>query len=375
MTALRARLGWTRRLAEQLHVVLLGPVPPPQGGVQTHLMALADYLRREGHRVSVINITRHKQPDGRGYYFPKSAAGLLARVISLRPSILHVHLGGHLSRRDLGLCLALAAVPGSKVVLTLHSGGYPRSEAGRKATPRSLAGYVLRRLAGLIAVNPEIEAVFHRLGVSPAHTTTIEPHCIDPLELSVEPEAMPEALREFAGQHDPFLLTVGLLEPEYSLELQIDTLPLVRARHPGAGLAIIGSGSLEARLRSRIQGSPVREHLLLCGDVPHRGTLAAIRRAAVLLRPTQFDGDSVSVREALAMGTRVLASDTGMRPHGVRLLRSLEPASLAEGISGVLHEPHPPQESDRGESNLEQVLRFYLAALRPTVPHHSGAPA
>ena len=40
----------------------------------------------------------------------------------------------------------------------------------------------------------------------------------------------------------------------------------------------------------------------------------------ILLRTTLYDGDAVSVREALWIGTPVIASDNGMRPEGVRLV-------------------------------------------------------
>jgi glycosyltransferase involved in cell wall biosynthesis len=306
-----------------------------------------------------MNITRHRKAEGDDMYFPASAAGLLMRVGALRPDLMHVHLGGHLGRRDLALCFALSAIPGTPVVLTFHSGGFPGSEAGKRAGRASVAGGVLRRLDGLIGVNSEIVEVLHRFGVAPSRTILLEPHSISAASLSVAVEAMPASLRAFAASHSPFLLTVGLLEPEYSLELQCDSLPDVLERHPGAGLAIIGSGSLEPALRARLAMSPVRDHILLCGDVPHQGTLAAIARADVLLRPTQYDGDSVSVREALALGTKVLASDTGMRPPGTRLLPSLDRQALMNGILETLGSEAPAARGNRGEGNLDAVIDFY----------------
>ena len=50
-------------MTRPMHVLLFGPVPPPNGGVQTHLMALAEYLRGAGVRVSILNITRHRKPE------------------------------------------------------------------------------------------------------------------------------------------------------------------------------------------------------------------------------------------------------------------------------------------------------------------------
>ncbi len=44
--------------------------------------------------------------------------------------------------------------------------------------------------------------------------------------------------------------------------------------------------------------------------------------AGVFLRPTSWDGDSVIVREALALGARVVASDLAPRPLAWSSLRS-----------------------------------------------------
>jgi glycosyltransferase involved in cell wall biosynthesis len=54
-------------------------------------------------------------------------------------------------------------------------------------------------------------------------------------------------------------------------------------------------------------------------------------RSAVFLRPTAWDGDSVIVREALAAGARVVATDTAPRPVGVELA-SPDAADLARAV-------------------------------------------
>ena len=123
---------------------------------------------------------------------------------------------------------------------------------------------------------------------------------------------MPEPVRKFFESHEHVLLTVGLLEPEYDLALQID----VMEQFPGIGLLIIGSGSLEAELRAMIAAKPYGKDILLAGDVPHAATLRAIQQCDMLLRTTHYDGDSISVREALHLGTPVIASNNGMRPGG-----------------------------------------------------------
>ena len=148
------------------------------------------------------------------------------------------------------------------------------------------------------------------------------------------------------------------------MSLQIKALGLVRRRFPAAGLAIIGSGSLEEPLRAEIAVAPYGSHIRLCGDVEHGATLGAIAACDVFLRTTLYDGDSVSVREALDLGAPVIATDNGMRPAGCDLIPISNLAALEEAI-----ERRAGSEGDRrvrepgGVENLEAVIALYRELL------------
>jgi glycosyltransferase involved in cell wall biosynthesis len=189
----------------------------------------------------------------------------------------------------------------------------------------------------------------------------ILPHSISPDSIE---KSLPERLSRFFQAHNPTLLTVGLLEPEYDLPLQIKVLAQVRERFPAAGLAIIGSGSLEAELRGLIQSKPYAEHVLLCGDVPHPGALRAIAESDLFLRTTLYDGDSVSVREALFIGTPVIATDNGMRPEGTHLIPCSDPDALRQAIERMLAQSAPELSyGEAGERNIEEVFELYTELL------------
>jgi glycosyltransferase involved in cell wall biosynthesis len=243
------------------------------------------------------------------------------------------------------------------VALTFHSGGYPSGKAGREAHPRSLRGFILRRLDALIAVNPEIGVLFRRLGVPAARIHLICPYT--PVSVPGD-DALPENIRTFRQTHTPLITTVGLLEPEYDLPLQIRALAKVRRARPKAGLVIIGSGSLESELRRMIAEEPEGRHVLLCGDVPHAHTLRVIQASDVFLRTTHYDGDSVSVREALQLGVPVIATDNGMRPPGIHLLQRPDADTLTDMIDTVLRQPPPPPVEAAGhEQHLDDLLALY----------------
>ena len=343
-----------------MKVLQLGPYPPPNGGVQTHIAALVGFLRRSGVTCDVLNLNRFRRPSAEGIFYPSNSVEVLAHLLSHRYDVIHLHIGGRIFLRQLGLAIACSALPKTHCVLTFHSGGYPSSEEGRSAHARSLRAFALRRFDRIIAVNSEIAAFFERLRVPPEHISLISPHA--PPSVTT-PSKLPLELEKFFSDHQPLLITVSLLEPEYDLALQIEAMKRVREKWPNAGLLIAGSGSLHETLRQQIDNELYAPHVLLYGDLPHAATLRAITRADVMLRTTWYDGDALSVREALHFGLPVIATDNGMRPQGLRLIPPRDLEALLAAINEVLQFPSPKRNQSTtmtaDQGNLRTVFDLY----------------
>jgi glycosyltransferase involved in cell wall biosynthesis len=271
--------------------------------------------------------------------------------------VIHLHIGGDITNRLLLLLLYCSFLPGSRTVLTLHSGGYPTSEEGRASHPGTFRAFVFRRLNRLIAVNEQLAQLFvEKFGASPERVKLIAPHAL-PGQL---PEEIPEFLSDFLRNHSPVFLSMGWLQPEYDYPLQIRALEQIRKRHPQAGLMIFGSGRLETELRTQIQAADCEDAVLLAGDVAHAAAQKALAQCDVFLRTTHYDGDSISVREALHWGTPVIATDNGMRPAGVTLMPIGDLNALVNAIEHVLQQPRSgPRTAAADDSNIRAVYRVY----------------
>jgi glycosyltransferase involved in cell wall biosynthesis len=346
----------------KLRVLQLGPFPPPMGGVQTNLVAIHTLLGERGHTAHVINLTRFRRDDTAEVFYPHSAAQVLRLLFALRADVVHLHVGGGLPLRLLLLAVACTLLPGRRSVFTFHSGGYPESPEGKSANWWTLRGFVLRRFDRLIAVNRELADVFLRLGAKPGRVRVILPFVL-PDRVSADP--LPEPLAGFYAAHQPVLVSMGWLEPEYDFQLQISILSKIRQRWPAAGLAILGEGRLRPELEQARLESGAAEHVLLAGDQPHAVALQAIAGAGAFLRTTFYDGDSISVREALHLGTPVVASDNGMRPPGVVLFPARDGAALCDAIDTALAADRPtPGSSGSGRRHIEEILGMYEELVR-----------
>ena len=147
----------------------------------------------------------------------------------------------------------------------------------------------------------------------------------------------------------------------------------MRRIFPDAGLVVIGGGgSLEGDLRALLAADPAGEHVLMCGDVPHADTLRILAASDACLRTTLYDGDSVSVREALQLGVPVIASDNGMRPAGVHLIPRSDSSALIQAIEAVLsgRNRHTPPVL-AAEGALDEVLNLYGRLTGADIPVRS----
>lgn len=344
-----------------MKVVELGPYPPPHGGVQTNLVAIRDYVRQQGSSCAVINITRHRQSEADDVYFPNGSAELVWDLFRKRYNVVHLHIGGAIPLRVQALALAATSVPWAKSILTLHSGGFPSSPEGRAATRGSLLAFVLRRFHYIIGVNQEMIEFFVRLGVPRSRTRLILPHSVALAQMA---DQLPEPLAGFFAKYDRLLVAVCGLEPEYDIPRQIEAMEHVLNAFPQTGLAVLGSGSQKNLIEQQVANCPYRDHILLCGDVPHAVTLKAIAESDALLRTTLYDGDAISIREALYLQTPVIATDNGMRPAGVHLIPMSDTDALVSAIKQLLsgdRAHHLRPEPD--DSNLAAVFDLYREAL------------
>lgn len=340
-----------------MHVLQLGPYPPPEGGISRNMLAIRDELIKNGHECSIIATAKSSEikPEPNVYH-PRTPSEFIKLLKSLKYDILHVHHGGELPFRVFVFLTICVFFGRGKSILTFHSGGYAVKNI-KTANYFSRDGFIFRQFRKIIAVNSLMVEMFEKFGVKKERIEMIFPFILKNPDKSVE---IPNKLKEFAEKHSPFLLAVCLLEDTYDLFLQIDALEKVLEKLPNTGLMIVGSGSLETDLKSAIASKSYADRIFLAGNVENKITLHLIKKADILLRTTKFDGDAIAIREALFLETNVIATDNKMRPEGVHLIPIHDENALAEKIIEVAEKgKFPRTEKADDTSNIEAVLKVY----------------
>jgi glycosyltransferase involved in cell wall biosynthesis len=303
-----------------MKILLIGPYPPPHGGVSVHLSGIHLQLMAAGVRCRVLDTDRDR--PGLGF-------GIVVLRHAWQGWTLHLHTNGHnLKSWLVALGCGLAGQARGGCILTLHSGMAPGYLRDAPAWGRRLAAFVCSLYTRVICVSDGIRCALLALGLPP-HRTEIVPAWLktERPEVSLDPSIL-----AWMGRHQPLLSTALFFRPEYGFDLLATALARLRLRYPSVGCLVMGTGEQREEAVRRIHETGLEENVLMLGDVNHDACLALILVSDVFIRATLEDGDSTSVREALSLGVPVVASRTGTRPAGAILF---QPGDVGEMLSKV----------------------------------------
>jgi len=316
-----------------MKLLLVGPYPPPHGGVSVHIAGLKERAVREGMSCRVLNSDR-SAPPSRNYIRVRSSPDFIINLIrhAFDGWTIHVHTNGHNTRSWLvALACGISGIAGRKPAhLTLHSGMTPDYLAG-SIFRRWLAWTTCRFFGRITCVSLHIRTALESLGLRPsaievahAGAESVESSARLAKRNLVEPIG---EIAEWLHTHRPILAATGNAEPEYGINLLLDAVGQLRPRFPNVGCVVMG------------MNNPHRPaNVLTVGDIPHLDCIGLMSKADVFVRPTFADGDSISVREALALNVPVVASDCARRPTGTVLFETGNSEDLATRLECVLQQ-------------------------------------
>ncbi|WP_030513891.1 glycosyltransferase family 4 protein [Nocardia sp. NRRL WC-3656] len=346
------------------------------GGVQSHVVELAQVLIERGHKVSVLapasddtELPEFVVSAGKAVAIPYN--GSVARL-SFGPTaytrlrrwiadndfeVLHVHEPNAPSISMLALKVAEGPI-----VATFHT-----------STTRSL---VLATFQGVL--RPYHEKISGRIAVSElARRWQVEALGSDAVEIpnGVDVPAFANAplLQGYPRAGGTVLFLGRYDEPRKGMAVLLGALPTLVARHPDVEILIVGRGDEE---RLRREAGEHAGHLRFLGQVSDAEKASAMRSADVYCAPN-LGGESFGIVlvEAMAAGTAVVASELDAFRRVLRdgtagvLVPVGDSAALAEVIDGLLTDRARREDLVRTADQVvgeydwpvvaEQILRVY----------------
>ena len=291
-----------------LRVCLVGPLPPPSGGMANQCAQLMRLLQADGVAVELVRTNADYRPAWVG-----GVPGLRA-FARLVPYL--VHLWVACGRADVVHLLAnsgwawhLFATPAIVIARLRHTplivnyrGGY--ADAFFAQAPR----HVLRLLASVaLRVTPSefLVRVFGRHGL----IAEVVPNIIDLSRFA------PGPLRQFGDA--PHLIVTRNLEAIYDIPTAIRCLAEVRRVFANATLTVAGSGPELERLRQFAHDQGLQEAVHFTGRIDNAAIPALYAQADCVVNPSTVDNMPNSILEAFASGVPVVSTDAGGIPDVV----------------------------------------------------------
>ncbi len=161
---------------------------------------------------------------------------------------------------------------------------------------------------------------------------------------------------------EPLLVYVGRLKRYKGLDVLFSALRMLGSRTTPPTLIVAGRGDDRARLERAAASQGMAGHVRFVGFVEESEKIELLRRAWALVYPSPKEGWGITVVEAAACGTPVIASDApGLResvaPGGSGVLVPHDsPESWAEAIARVIEDPALRERL--GHGGMEHARRF-----------------
>jgi glycosyltransferase involved in cell wall biosynthesis len=319
-----------------LKVAIFGSFTPPYGGISVHIERLSKSLAANNIDFTIFSMRSH--PDQPHFVKTITKLRFLILLCSKEYTIKHLYFVNWYSR------VIFAAVsiffPG-QFIISIHGGSISEALFSQNKLKSLLTKWMLRSVDTVIACNNQINKIcINYVGLLQKKVKMI-PAFIPPNKEDIE--KIDPLFNSFLTNHGPIISAVGWVgikhknEDLYGLDLLIDCTYKLKNKFSDIGLLISINGGEKKQISDFITYSNAKlgtNIYLLLNDESNINSLYI--KSDIFIRPTNTDGDSVSIREALFFKTPVIASDTVKRPSSCIIFKNRDKSELYSKILYVL---------------------------------------
>ena len=323
-------------------VLIVGPLPPPFGGVQLLIeMQLGSRLAEE-FDLQVADTSKRQlrwaveNPSWRTpVYFLRDLVRLLRALVRVRPDVVVVHAAPSLSfLRDWAFML-LSRLSCAKVVCYYHGTVHTRFPSCETPGGRRIGRFLMKAAHRIVVLGPSYQK---QMGEAwRRHDIAWAPNVVDVTLFRDELTGSPPPWLS-AGESG--VLFVGRLSAPKGIWDLLEAVPVVLARHPQARFVFVGVAEdvpREAHLHAEVRRRGLADRITFLGALEGREKARAFLASSMLVVPSWTEAFPLVIPEAMAAGLPVIATAVGAIPDFV-----------VDGADGFLVPAHdPPALADR----------------------------
>lgn len=303
-------------------VAIVGPLPPPIGGVSSHILRLLLFLADNGFSCTVLDgypaETKMKLPGVNHLFFSGRWRFLkilffLCTARSKQIDVVHLHFSHILGNF---LLFSLLLKRNRKVILTLHHGDQLSRFRHTLLPLKLLSIFALHRMDLVVALSTQQLQFFRSLNIPQNRLVRWETAM--PLHISPDSSLLPDEVRNISDnvsrRDEIILITSGYPTSYYGFYECIELLDIISSLMTCRLIvSLYGTGSdpvYEKKLRASLLDHP---RVILVGPLPAAGFAALLLKASLYIRPSTIDSYGLAITDALNLGVPCVASDVCSR--------------------------------------------------------------
>lgn len=356
------------------------------GGVRAHIRQVSQLLAKDGHQVLLAGPSNVISPaDGavgggclRTYQIDigarPSGADLkaLRQLKQLAATVEVIHAHG--LRAGALAVLAVKRLPAAKrprVVVTLHN--LPVGSAPTRLVGKALHLVVVKGADYVLTVSPDLLKKAKQLGLKAGEIAVVPAPARGCMDHAAQPEISQDSAQSldagsgvdsgsgYGASSDtdydaaPCLLTIARLAPQKGLDLLLEAATLIKQCGIDFTWLVAGDGPLKAQLNQQIATAALPVKLL--GRREDIGAL--LSQADVVVQTSYWEGQPLTLREAMQAGRAIVATDVGGSAYtlaGCGQLVEPQAGPLADAVVAVISDP-------KRRETLEAASRAAVAKI------------
>ncbi len=318
---------------KELRLAIIGPLPPPPGGMANQCRQLFRLLQSEGVAVELVQTNAVYRPAWvSGIPVIRAGFRLIPYLFSLwraagRNQIFHVFANSGWAWHLFAAPAMIIARWRGVLVIVNYRGG------NADAFLISTYSYVQRMMAGAAAVitpSEFLRGVFAKYSIQ----AQVIPNIVD-LE-RFNPDA--RCLKPGA----PHLIVTRNLEAIYDIPTAIRSFALIRSTFAEARMTVAGTGPELSKCEQLAANLGVSEAIRFAGRIDNDSIASLYACADVTLNPSTIDNMPISILEAYASGVPVVTTNVGGIPfiaeheHSALLVSPGDPQAMAIAVVRLL---------------------------------------
>lgn len=346
-------------------IALIGPYPPPYGGIAIHIQRLKEQLERGGYECVVYEIGRQEPSEANVIRVKNPKRWLMKYFFFAKEDVIHFHSSDWRMRVIMGLMGLL----GKRTIISIHGASLNDSLKEGNWLRKQIIKFGLKHTSFVITLNSEIKKTALLLGIKPENIEVI-PSFIPPTVKEEDVKEIPQGTWNFIDSHSPVILANAFKivfynnQDLYGIDMCVEMCARLNRYYPNVGLVFclpdIGDNDYFNQIKQRIKEKGIEDNFFFqtkpCQMYP------LFTKTDVFVRPTNTDGDAVSIREALYFKVPSVASDVVPRPEGSVLFKNRDIDDFISKVKDILdnYEEHKKRlEAITLENNAEKIMKVY----------------